>query len=153
MKKIVFCITIMVCFGCSIFAQSNNLTSSQLAIRNSIQSYLKSEGFQPEIDDDGDIKFKRQGDTYFVKVSATDENPMYVTLSKYYQYSDKISRTKLILFNSEKSYKSCKIATPESQFIIRIEMFVNASSAFTSVFYRLLKVMDDVETAIKEYCL
>lgn len=150
MKKIVLYITIMVCFGYSVFAQSKDLKGSQLAIRNSIQSYLKSEGFQPEIDDDGDIKFKRQGGTYFVSVSATDENPVFVQLNKYFKYGDELTQTKLVLFSMDNNYKACKIRPLKEMYIISGEFFIHNASAFTSVFYRILNVMDTIETSINE---
>ena len=59
---------------------ARDLNSEQLALRNEIMSFLKEEGYMPEIDSDGDIKFKSEGNDFYVTVSATDENPMYVTL-------------------------------------------------------------------------
>lgn len=150
MKKIALFISFFVCISGSVWAQSKTLSSSQLTLRNSIQSYLKSEGFQPMIDDDGDIKFKRQGDIYFVSVSATDENPMFAKLSKYINYNDDITRTKLILFNSEHDYKMCKIFPAEKYFVIKSEMYLTTSSSFTNIFYKILEVIDGVEEAIKK---
>lgn len=150
MKKIVLYITIMFCFGYSVFAQSNDLTRSQISLRDNIKSYLRTEGFQPEIDSDGDIKFKRQGKTYFIRISATDENPMYVSLSRYYEYSDNISRSKLIFFNANNSYKSCKVTPHKELFSIGVEMFVNSSTAFTSVFYKLVEVIEGVEDEVSK---
>lgn len=150
MKKIALFITVIVCFCGSVFAQSKTLSGSQLALRNSIQSYLKTEGFQPTIDDDWDIKFKRQGDTYFVEVSATDDNPLFVTLSKYFGYNDAVTRTKLLLFNGDNDYKMCKIIPQNEYYIIKSQMFLTTSSSFTSIFYRILKVMDGVEEEIRK---
>ncbi|MBR1550678.1 MAG: hypothetical protein IJ634_08605 [Bacteroidales bacterium] len=150
MKKIALFIMVIVCFGGSVLAQSKTLSSSQLALRNSIQSYLKAEGFQPMIDDDGDIKFKRQGDTYFVRVSATDENPMFVKLSKYFNYNDAITRTKLLLFNGDNDYKMCKIFPANEFYIIKSEMYLTTSSSFTNIFYKILQVMDGVEEEIRK---
>ena len=55
-------------------------------------SFLKTEGFQPSIDSDGDIKFKRQGDVYYVIVSDSDSNPMYLRLIKQFDYSGGINK-------------------------------------------------------------
>lgn len=150
MKKIALFLTVFVFFGGSIMAQSKTLSSSQLAMRNSIQSYLKSEGFQPTIDEDGDIKFKRQGGIYFVRVSATDENPMFVRISKYFNYSDAITQTKLHLFNIDNDYKMCKVVTGNEFFMIKSEMFATTSSSFTNIFYRILQVMDGAEEEIRK---
>ena len=150
MKKITLLIAIIICFSGSVLAQSKTLTSSQLALRNSIQSYLKSEGFQPMIDDDGDIKFKRQGYTYFVRVSATDENPMFVKLSKYFNYNEAVTRTKLLLFNADNDYKMCKIIPGNEYYVVKSEMYITTSSSFTNIFYKILQVMDGVEEEIRK---
>lgn len=63
------------------FAQSDSgLNSEQLALRTDLFNFLKEEGFMPELDSDGDIKFKSEGQPYYIRVSKTDENPMYVVL-------------------------------------------------------------------------
>ena len=53
----------------TIFAYADDLTSSQLKLRNEIKAFLQEEGFMPEIDSDGDIKFKKEGSTYIGEVS------------------------------------------------------------------------------------
>ncbi len=126
------------------------LNTNQLALRSSLQSFLKTEGFQPEIDSDGDIKFKRQGSTYFIRVSRSDDDPMYVSISRYFNYNDDITRTKIILFNAEHDYKMCKIFPGKDYFIIKSEMFLTTSFSFTNIFYRILQVMDGMVDDIKE---
>ena len=150
MKKIALFIMVIVCFSGAVLAQSKTFSSSQLALRNSIQSYLKNEGFQPMIDDDGDIKFKRQGGQYYIMVSATDDNPMFVKISKYFNYNDDITRTKLLLFNGDNDYKMCKIIPAKDLFVIKSEMFITTSSSFTNIFYRILQVMDGLEEEIRK---
>lgn len=45
----------------------------------SINSYVKTEGYMPRIDSDGDIAFKHDGDPYWVQVSSYDDG-YYVTV-------------------------------------------------------------------------
>ncbi len=45
----------------------------------SIISYVRAEGYLPKIDSDGDIAFKHDGDSYWVRVSAYDDG-YYVTV-------------------------------------------------------------------------
>ena len=35
-------------------------------------SFLLEEGYRPEVDQDGDVVFKREGRTYFIAVNAED---------------------------------------------------------------------------------
>lgn len=150
MKKITLCFMVMVCLGATVFAQSNTLSGSQLALRNNIQSFLKTEGFQPTIDDDGDIKFKRQGYNYYVKIYPADDDPMFVQFSIYFNYSDDITRTKIILFNSEHNYKMCKVFPANEYYVIRSELYLTKSSSFTDIFYKILSVMDGLRDEIKK---
>ena len=62
------------------FAQSDSgFNSEQLALRTDLFNFLMEEGFMPELDSDGDIKFKseynRQNDLYnFVKRNVQKSN-------------------------------------------------------------------------------
>ena len=44
-------------------------------------SYLSDEGFRPKLDDEGDIVFKYEGDTYIVIFNEND--PDFASLNKY----------------------------------------------------------------------
>ncbi|MDE7161026.1 MAG: YbjN domain-containing protein [Muribaculaceae bacterium] len=41
-------------------------TTSESNFSNQVLNFLKQEGYMPSIDSDGDVKFKSEGDTYFV---------------------------------------------------------------------------------------
>ena len=73
MKKLLRTLVIMLCFATYLTfnanAQIQTLSSKQYELRNEIQAFIKAEGFQPTIDNDGDIKFKRQGNIYYVIIS------------------------------------------------------------------------------------
>ena len=74
------------------FAQKD-LNSSQLKLRTEIFNFLKEEGFAPEIDKDGDIKFKRQGNYHYVIIAENNESPMYVEMERYVAVPEKYSDT------------------------------------------------------------
>ena len=95
MKKL-FSTLLLVFFFTSFQAFADGeFTTRQLALRSEIQSFLKQEGFMPEIDSDGDIKFKREGNTYYVRIDKANKSPMYVRLQSYYSYSDNLSKNKI----------------------------------------------------------
>lgn len=48
----------------------------------SMMSFIRSEGYVPKIDSDGDIEFKHDGDAYWAQVSAFDDG-YYVTVATY----------------------------------------------------------------------
>lgn len=149
MKKI-FCILVIMTIGFSASFAQNTLSSGQKALRDNIKSYLQEEGYQPSIDSDGDIKFKRQGDVYFISVSENDESPYYVRLSKYFSYSDKISKSKIALYyETINQYKMIKLIAAENSFILDSQMFLINSVSFTSIFNRVLRAMDAAEEELK----
>lgn len=137
------------------FAQKD-LTNSQLKVRTEILNFLKEEGFTPEIDSDGDIKFKRQGGVYFVVISDANTSPMYVALEEYVSVPDRYSETVLRLASERltERYKAIKCNYMASSKTLRLagEMFLRSAEAFKEVFYKLVSVMDTVEDKIIETC-
>ena len=102
MKKNILLFVIALCMATVAMAQSGkSFNSSQLSLRNGITQFLKNEGFQPTLDDEGDIKFKYQGDVYFVTISESATSPMYIELQKYYSYNDNLNRSKIVVAASE----------------------------------------------------
>lgn len=150
MKKL-FCIILFVAAGYATSFAQKSYNSGQQAIRDNIESFLKGEGFQPSIDSDGDIKFKRQGDVYFINVSDKDSSPYYVRLQKYFSYGEKWTKTKITLSAPEiNQYKMIKLVTTDDSFYLDAQMFVNNASAFTGVFNRILSAMDAAEAELTE---
>ena len=137
------------------FAQKD-LNSSQLKLRTEIFNFLKEEGFMPEIDSDGDIKFKRQGGVYFVVISDANTSPMYMALEEYVSVPDRYSETVLRLASERltERYKAIKCNYMASSKTLRLagEMFLRSAEAFKEVFYKLVSVMDTVEDKIIETC-
>lgn len=143
-------ILVFVTIGLSVAFAQKTFSSGQRALRDNIKSYLQEEGYQPSLDSDGDIKFKRQGDVYFICVSAKDESPYYVRLSKYFSYSDKISKSKIALYyEAINQYKMIKLITTDDSFIIDAQMYLINSVSFTSIFNKVLSVMDGAEEELK----
>ena len=151
MKKVTLFVAFVACLSMAAVSQtsSKTLSTAQRSLRDNIQSFLKAEGFQPMIDQDGDIKFKRQGSTYFITVSSKDDSPMFIRLLKGFSYNDNLTLTKLTLAATEiNRYKMCKLLLNESNYVLVVEMFLTNSTPFTSVFYRFLEIMDSAEREI-----
>ena len=149
MKRFIFLFVISF-LTCSMAFAQKTFSTEQKVLRDKIMSFLKTEGFQPSIDSDGDIRFKRQGDVYFVCVSATDDDPMYVRLSKYFNYSDNLTKTKINLYAIEiNQYKMIKLIATDDSFLFDAQLYLTDANAFTSIFYKILKVMDSAEEELK----
>lgn len=145
-----FCIIVLatICFGTS-FGQKS-FDSGQQAVRDNIMSFLREEGYQPSIDSDGDIKFKRQGDVYFVIVSVKDSSPYYVRLTKFFSYGERITRTNINRYADEiNQYKMIKLSADDDSFSLEAQMYLINSVSFTSIFNKILAVMDGAESELK----
>lgn len=132
---------------------ADELDSEQKELRHNIFRFLQEEGFVPELDSDGDIKFKREGTTLFISVSSTDSSPMYVTFSAYYSYGSTVSKNKLEkVVHEVNKYKGIKIYINSESYIVRAEMYLRESEAFCNVFNKLAKQITSASKEIRESC-
>lgn len=61
-----FFLTFALCVICAFGASASSDTSTTRSFQTSVKNFLQSEGYAASIDEDGDIKFKYQGKTYFI---------------------------------------------------------------------------------------
>ena len=137
----------------SAYAQKS-FNDEQLRLRGNIERFLREEGYMPEIDSDGDIKFKREGSSYYVIIDARDTSPMYLTLSKYFSYGEKYNRSVLSAnladFNLK---KGVKLVLFDDSYCLQAQMYLVNADSFNYVFYKLLKQLDALDEDIDDVCL
>ena len=150
MKRIMTAITLACVVLMQAYAQE--FTSAQLSLRNQIKTYIAEEGYMPTIDSDGDIKFKREGTTYYVIVSKTNSNPMYVRLICSYDYGETTyTRANIAKQLPELSrYKGVKVALYNSSYAYEGDMYLNNAKSFTDVFNTLLDQIDSIRDELGE---
>ncbi len=148
MKKNIFACLIMLMTFVSLNAKE--LNSTQLQLRSSINSFLREEGFMPEYDSDGDIKFKKEGRTYFVIVSSVDTNPLFVTISHGYNYDDTYTYAAVKSAVKEiNSYKGIKLKTFDSSYSFCAEMYLSSAEHFKYTFYKYMKNISFAESELE----
>lgn len=151
MRKILLFIIITFCYITASYADEYN--ASQLQLRTQISEFLKEEGFVPEIDSDGDVKFKYEGKTYYVSVSKTDNTPMYVTMFRSFEYPAKYSKETVKMASAELNlYKGVKLICLNGSFRIQAEMYINDAEAFKYAFYKLRSQISNVSDDVIEEC-
>lgn len=138
MKRVIM---FAVLIGSILSSYAAGFNQKQEALRTAIESSLKGKGYSVERDDDG-LKFKSEGVNYFIEISKDDNNPMYVRLSRYIKFDDKIKRddvmAKLKDYNSTYAVKAyCK----EKNLILSADMLVTSADQFTYVVSDLLSLM------------
>lgn len=136
------------------FAQSDSkYNSEQLALRTNLFNFLKEEGFVPEIDSDGDIKFKADGDIFYISIYKNNENPMYVVLYKPFNYPKDYSVETVIMATKQLNlYKGVKVSCFNNSFRIGAEMFVRSAEPVKDAFYKLKEIIGNVESDFLKEC-
>lgn len=135
-------------------AQSDSeFNSEQLALQTDLFNFLKEEGFMPELDSDGDIKFKSEGQLYFISVSKTDENPMYVVLFRQFSNPDEYSAETIVMASKELNlYKGVKVVCFDNSFRIGAELYVRNAEPVKAAFYKLKEIIDNVKSDFLDEC-
>ena len=136
------------------FAQSDSgFNSEQLTLRTDLFNFLKEEGFMPELDSDGDIKFKSEGQAYYISVSKTDENPMYVVLFRSFNNPDEYSAETIAMASTKLNiYKGVKVLCFDKSFRIGAELYVRNAEPVKSAFYKLIGIIDSVKSDFLDEC-
>lgn len=117
---------------------SQNYNTSQQGLINGIADFLESEGYKPEKVDDG-LKFTYSGKVYYIEVSRTDTEPMYLRLRRYIKYTTKYTKDAVAeQLNSYNALLGVKALCSEKAVILSSEMFLTDSSDFTSIFDYLM---------------
>ena len=56
---------------------------------------LKSEGYRPKIDNDGDVRFKKEGSTYYFSIDEDDSDFLRLVLTNIYEIDGEKDAEKL----------------------------------------------------------
>ena len=138
----------------SIFAQNpKDLNGEQLGLRNELFTFLKEEGFMPEIDSDGDIKFKSEGHPYYIRISNTNDNPMYVVLFRQFSNPEEYSAETVAMASTKLNLsKGVKVLCFENSFRIGAELFVRSAEPVKDAFFKIKEIIDNVKQAFLDEC-
>lgn len=140
-------------FSSKIAAEEKKLNSDQLALRSEIVTFLKEEGYMPEIDSDGDIAFKIEGTRYYVSISATDENPMYLSFFSSFNNPSDYSPDVVLMASKElNKYKGVKVTCYDNSFRISCDLYLRDAELFKESFYKVKSQMSSVQSDFLNEC-
>lgn len=129
------------------------LNSEQLRLRTDLFNFLKEEGFMPELDSDGDVRFKSEGVVYYFSVSDTDENPMFVSFFREFDLLDEYPVETLVMATRELNmYKGVKVLIFRNSFRICAELYVRNAEPVKAAFYQLKGVIESVKSDVLDEC-
>lgn len=154
MKNILFIIVLLAV--AVIKATAKDFTPEQKALRLDIVKYLSTEGYKPQIDSDGDVWFEKNGDKYFVVISAIRSNPYLITLYQEFSYNNEDEGV-YTRKNVERSIpialkrKAVKLFCMDYSYTYRVDLFCKNVSIFKNSLYRLIDEMIRTRSDVKSF--
>jgi len=132
---------------------SNNNTITKKSLQNIYMNYLKTEGYVPAVDEDGDVQFKYEGKWYFITVN--EEDPCYFSLSIIFENkwnTSKEERSKVLeaINYSNAKCKISKVFMTEKSIFFTIEIPLKNPEDFSEIFNRGLSVLKNGMTLFAE---
>lgn len=116
-------------------------------------NFLKEEGFRPELDEDGDIVFKREGATFLIIISEKDPNFFMLALANIWKIESEEELVKAIVSANQANDKSkvAKTYITETQKVwVSVEAFLDEPTDFKKVFDRSLRAIDNAVAVFVE---
>ena len=108
--------------------------------------FLDKEGFRPELDSDGDVRFKMEGLTYFVEVDARDDAYFRVCLPNIWTIENDQERARVLIACDYANAKSkvAKVFTVRDRVWGSLEIFVPDPEVFRDLFMRCMSALKNV---------
>jgi hypothetical protein len=150
---------LLVLTGCATAAHAQTASGGQAtaspqetARREELQklyvSYLKGEGYLPELTTGGDVTFKYQGGKYVIIIDAKDPN--YFRLVYVWKIGPNPDRPRMLeaANKAEMGTKAAKVLITSETVIVATELYLKDSSDFSAVFVRALS---SIQVATRNY--
>lgn len=147
MKKILFLILSLIAVSSGI--QAKDFNKQQLELRLEIVKYLSGEGFQPKIDEDGDVLFDRNDISYYLIIDEDWSEPFLITLYTGFLY-DEDNYTLSNLENCITTvalHKMVKLYCMDESYTYRSDLFCKDADILKTSFYPML---EELEAARKD---
>lgn len=150
MKRVLF-VSLLVFFSMTVFSQNEEQINKNLQLK--YLTFLKTEGFTPSVDNDGDVMFKYEGNTYYIRPMGSVNK---FKLS-YYLSSDKSNQLNKLLDAANevmKDYYNIIITVSEDKkndkyiVIYSVDNFFANENDYEKFLYRCLTV---IQNATKDY--
>lgn len=111
---------------------------------HTVKDFLATEGFRPNIDEDGDIFFKYEGKTLVVDSYENDQAFIRVMLPNVWTIESDDERNKAYRCTSitTREYKLAKVfVTPNDDVSLSIELLLPSEQDFINIFGRCLSII------------
>lgn len=147
MKK--FIVLLLAFIACTTFSLRAEKNQAEKNFTNQVLNYLRTEGYAPSLDSDGDVKFKSEGDTYFV-ICEEYADGMYVKVLTFLGGEGTARRALLEgVNNGVSSYKFLRAYVgKDNDIVYECASYFSNFYQFKNLFPRFMNVMKAGEKAI-----
>ncbi|MCW7752654.1 hypothetical protein OOT00_01485 [Desulfobotulus sp. H1] len=145
MKKIVWAGLMIVISAMFMASAAMAESLNKEALQNLYMEYLKGEGYRPEVDEDGDVMFRREGKIYFLFVTEDDSDFFRLVLPNIWPI-ESIEENLQVLAAADFSNalsKVSKVYTVNDDVWVSIEMFLPSQKDFSQIFRRSMEALDN----------
>lgn len=128
---------------------ADELNEKQNAFRREILTTLGKEGFNPDRDVDGDIKFTYDNTIYFVSIDSRWTEPFLITIYNFYDYSGNYSSE--VMNNSISlvgQSKTVRLFCRKTSYMYQTEMFCSNTAVFKSVYKSILEQLKNARAEV-----
>lgn len=152
MKKYLF--TLLAMLLCATFGAqaANDKNAKEQAFANQVSTFLKGEGYAPSIDSDGDVKFKYQGDTFYVTPEEYDDG-FYIKLFGFMGCADTSRRGILESCNKVESglkFLRCYVTNDGENIIYECAGYFSNLYQFKLMFPNFMDVLQKADDRLKK---
>ncbi len=115
-------------------------------------AFLAAEGFRPEVDEDGDVRFRHEGRTLYLFRDGKDPEYFRVALPGAWECDgpEEESRALAAVNSVNRDLKTVKCVLVDGVVWVSVEQFFDPPEAFRPVFTRLLDVIGSAAWQVRE---
>jgi hypothetical protein len=126
-------------------AGAQNTSDKKKELQRLYVGFLTDEGYKPEIDSDGDVRFKYEGKTYFIQVTEADPEFFRLVLANIWSIDSETERAQVMtaLDYSNARSKVTKAHSVKDNVWVCVELFVADPADFKGVFKRSLSALQN----------
>lgn len=147
MKKLLLLVLLMV--GC-IGAQADDLTGKAKTMRSEVMNYLRSEGYLPKIDSDGDIEFKKEGVKYWISLDNYNSGVYINTYSSMGTDNASMFRVRQAANTAQRKYKFVRCNVYESNVVIGVPVAVTTLYQYKEFLPDIFDIIKSAKSTMKE---
>lgn len=149
MRRAAFRLGLLLVLALGVFATSQ-AARSRSELQQLYTGWLALHGYAPSLDSDGDVRFMKEGRTYFIQVVESDEDYFRVALANIWPIESEAERVQVkdACETVNRDTKVVKAYTVNDNVWISLELFLPDQSDFGDVLERGLGAF---ESAVKTF--